>query len=75
MLRNDVGLKIKAIREQKGISQTKLATESKITAAYLCELESGAKVNPSYGVLQRIATSLGVSVSELLKEEPPKKAI
>lgn len=75
MLKNNVGLKIKSIREQKGISQVRLASDSNITAAYLCELESGAKKNPSFEVLAKLATALGVTVSELLEEGPPKKAV
>ncbi|MFZ5688629.1 MAG: helix-turn-helix domain-containing protein [Bacillota bacterium] len=68
MLKNGVGFKIKALRESKGISQVKLASDSKITAAYLCELESGAKNNPSIDVLARIAAALNVSLSKLLED-------
>ena len=68
MLKKSIGFKIKTIREQKAISQAKLANESKITAAYLCELESGAKTNPSFSVLQKLATALGIKVTDLLEE-------
>jgi transcriptional regulator with XRE-family HTH domain len=66
--------RIKKLRELKGISQVKLANDSKIAAAYLCELESGVKVNPSIEVLSRIATALGVPVSALLDNEHCIKA-
>lgn len=67
-MKNNIGLKIRVIREQKNISQIKLANDSKITAAYLCELENGAKSNPSFVVLQRLANALEVSVTELLDD-------
>lgn len=75
MLKNNVGLKIKKLRGLAGVSQNKLATDSKITPAYLCELERGSKNNPSYDVLARIATALGVSVADLISEpsEEPKE--
>lgn len=66
MLKFVAGFNIKALREHKGMSQTKLANDSKITAAYLCELENGVKTNPSIEVLTRIAVSLNVSVINLL---------
>ncbi len=69
MLISSIGSKIKAIREQKNISQAKLANDSKITAGYPCELENGVKNNPSFGVLQKLATALGVKVSDLLEDQ------
>lgn len=74
MLIKTVGQKIKSFREQKNISQIKLANDSKITAAYLSELENGIKNNPGFKVLKNIASALGVSVSELL-DEPQDKAV
>lgn len=69
MHKNFVGFKIKTIRELKGKSQVKVANDSKITAAYLCELETGIKTNPSYDVLERIAKALDVPVAKLLEDE------
>ncbi len=74
MLKNGISFKIKTLRELKGVSQVKLASDSKITAAYLCELESGTKTNPSIDVLSRIAAALGVTVAELLDEQQAKAA-
>ena len=67
-------LNIKAVREARGLSQIKLAEDSGITPAYLCELESGAKSNPGYKILTSISSALGVNVSELL-EEPADDSI
>ena len=67
-------LNIRALREARGVSQVRLAEDSGITAAYLCELESGAKNNPGYKVLSNIAAALGVTVGELLDEATDEQA-
>jgi transcriptional regulator with XRE-family HTH domain len=59
-------MQIRQLREQKGITQKKLAELSGITPAYLCDLEKGGKRNPSIDVLMRLANSLGVSIDTLL---------
>lgn len=64
-----------ATRIVSRLSQVKLAKESKITPAYLCELEKGAKINPSFSVLQKVAIAIGVSLTELLEAESNNKAI
>ncbi len=57
---------LKTIREQKGLSQRDLAVKAKTTGAYIAQLETGARKNPSIAVLQRLAKALGVPVTELL---------
>jgi transcriptional regulator with XRE-family HTH domain len=58
---------IQTLREAKGLTQRDLAAKAKVTAAYVAQLEMGARKNPSLEVLQRIAKALGVTVAELLK--------
>ena len=57
---------IQTLREAKGLTQRDLATKAKVTAAYIAQLEVGARKNPSLDVLRRLAKALGVSVTELL---------
>ena len=60
--------KIKALREERKLSQIELSTKASISQPYLHDLENnhrGAKPE----TLQRIANALGVDVSELMEKE------
>src|SRR5262245_6675590 len=63
-----IGKRIRAKREDKGITAARLAQDSGISRSYLSELEngSGAHKRPSADVLYAIGKALGVSMSELL---------
>ncbi|HOE37550.1 MAG TPA: helix-turn-helix transcriptional regulator [Kiritimatiellia bacterium] len=60
-----VGEAIRRIREAVGLSQEKLAEKAAITYQYLSGIESGKK-NFTVGVLQAIATALGLGVDALV---------
>jgi transcriptional regulator with XRE-family HTH domain len=57
---------LKALREEKGLSQVELAARAKVERTYIVKLESGDKKNPSLAILQRLAKALGAPVTELL---------
>ena len=57
---------IKALREEKGLSQKALATRVGVTDAYIAMLETGIRKNPSLDILKKLAKALGVQVTELL---------
>jgi transcriptional regulator with XRE-family HTH domain len=44
-----------------------LAKKAQVTDAYIAQLETGKKKNPSLDVLKRLARALGVPVTELLE--------
>jgi transcriptional regulator with XRE-family HTH domain len=58
---------IRRLRTGKGISQRDLAAKVGVKGAYIAQLETGARKNPSLDVLKRIAKHLGVTVTELLE--------
>jgi XRE family transcriptional regulator of biofilm formation len=58
---------IKTLREQRGWSQAELARKAEVTDAYIAQLETGVRSNPSLEVLKRLARALGVPVTELLE--------
>jgi transcriptional regulator with XRE-family HTH domain len=58
---------IRRLRDAKGISQRDLAAKVGVRGAYIAQLETGARKNPSRDVLKRIAKALGVPVTELLE--------
>lgn len=55
--------KIAEIRKSKGISQKELAKRLKMDRTHLCKVERG-NTKPSLMLLERIATSLGVSIKD-----------
>jgi transcriptional regulator with XRE-family HTH domain len=57
---------IKAKRKAKRMKRSDLARAAEVTPAYITQLETGERKNPSLEVLRRIAKALGVPVTELL---------
>ena len=62
------GLKLRQIRQEKGLLFDDLAKKSGISASYLNEMEKGKKY-PKSLKLQALASALEVSVDELVSEE------
>lgn len=62
-----IGVVIKKLREQQGLSQQALAKKAKVTDAYIAMLETGARKNPTIETLKRLAKALKVKVGELLE--------
>ena len=60
-----VGFNIRKIRENKGLSQEKLAGLADLHRAYIGQIERGEK-NIGLKNLEKIATALGVETKELL---------
>lgn len=66
-IRQRLGRNVKRLREQKGWSQEKFAFEADIHRTYISDIERGAR-NPTVTIVGKLATSLGVTASELLEE-------
>ncbi len=62
-----IGKRLKALREQKGLTQIELARKAKIDQSYLARLESGDRSNPSLEKIQRLARALKVTVAKLVE--------
>jgi transcriptional regulator with XRE-family HTH domain len=56
-------------RKHRGFMQAEMAQEIGVSQPYLAQLESGQREG-SVSVYRRLATRLGVSVDELLSDEP-----
>lgn len=67
----EVGKRIRAVRQQRGMSLRDLAHRSGVSKAYLSQLENDPGRRPSVDVVCRIAEALGVSVLELLGRGEP----
>lgn len=64
-----IGLRIREIRESKGIRQAELARRCERETSWMARIEMG-NINSSAYILYRIATALEVKLEELLKVEP-----
>ena len=65
-IKSKVGKRIREIREQINMSQKDLAYSSDLDRSYIASVESGQR-NISIVNLEKIANSLGVTLSELFK--------
>jgi transcriptional regulator with XRE-family HTH domain len=60
-----LGMTIKRLREQKGLTQEALADKAGIHRVYLAQIEAATKT-PSIATLEKIAKALKVKTAELL---------
>jgi len=60
-----VGRRLRQLREERRLTQEKLAYECGRSKSYVCEIEAGKKV-PSLAALGEFAERLGVPVFDLL---------
>jgi transcriptional regulator with XRE-family HTH domain len=61
-----MGERIRALREERGLSQRKLAKLAGINGGYLSLIETGAReVHPSDDVIRRVALALNVDPATL----------
>lgn len=56
---------VRAVREERDMSQRQLADDAEISTAYMSQIESGTKL-PSLDVLERLAFALEVEPGQLL---------
>ena len=61
-----LGQAVRAIRDERGLSQVRVAEATGFIQAWISHVEHGRR-NPSWNNVVRLAGGLGVSVSELAK--------
>jgi len=61
-----LGMRIKFLRQQRKWSQEDLAFNANVNKNYLSDLENGRR-NPSLEILERIAIAFSISLEELFK--------
>ncbi len=64
------GRTLKRLREEAELSQERLAQEAGLTTGYISDLERGLKA-PGLATIIQLASALGVSPSEMLKDFTP----
>ena len=58
---------LKKLREQKGLSQDRLAKRADVVNNTIIKIEQGENVNPTLETLKKVAKALEISVDELIK--------
>ena len=66
MLVEKLARRIKALREQRGLSQESLAAKAGVSRGYLARLETG-RHDPTVGTVEKLAKALRIKVTDLLK--------
>jgi len=66
-LQRKFGLVLKELRLDKGLSQESLANQSDIDRTYISDIEKGER-NISLKIIERLAETLQISLSELFKK-------
>lgn len=64
--RERMAVRIKALRERRGLTQEQLAEKAEISRTYLARLETG-RHDPTLSMLEKLAKALKVDVAKLLK--------
>lgn len=62
-----LGLKIREFRKMRKMTVRRLADESDISASMISQIENG-KASPAFATMVRIATSLGLSLADLISD-------
>ncbi len=65
--RGGPAVRLKEIRERRGLTQAQLAEKVGVTREYITMLETGARRNPAIEILVRLAKALNVEVGRLLR--------
>lgn len=61
-----LGERLRAIRKNRGLTLTQLARRSKVSKAYLSQLENERFSNPSTEVVIKLCGALGISVDSVI---------
>ena len=68
----NLGVRVRHIRNQRGLTQLGLADGMNVPRTYISKVEMG-RVVPTLGTLSRIATALEVTVIDLLSDEAERR--
>lgn len=67
-VKEKIGIRLRELRKQKGLSQEKFAFECELDRTYIASIEQG-KRNVSIVNIQKIAKALDISVYEFFKSD------
>ena len=65
-LQHQLGITLRQLRQEEGITQQELADKAKLHRTYICDVERGMR-NPSISSLHRMAAALDTPMAEIFK--------
>jgi transcriptional regulator with XRE-family HTH domain len=72
MFMSPISVRLRAAREEAGLTQLQLAERAGVRQATISELETGKTRRVDLDVLDRLCAALGVAPGDLLEREPRK---
>jgi transcriptional regulator with XRE-family HTH domain len=69
----DLGRRIRALRERRGLTREQLAEQASLSVVYLKKLEAGDRRSPSFPALERIARALKATLHVQLVERRTRR--
>ncbi|MCL4559428.1 MAG: helix-turn-helix domain-containing protein [Chloroflexi bacterium] len=70
----DVGMRLRSLREERGVSMRALARRSGLSANALSMIERGL-TSPSVSTLHKLSNALEVPITAFFREDPPRTKI
>ena len=70
----NIGQRIRQLRESRGMTQSKLQAGSLVSRSYLSRIESG-QMTPSIGTLEKISEALGIGLNRFFVPETNGEAL
>ena len=70
----NIGQRIRQLRESRGMTQSQLQSRSKVSRSYLSRIESG-QMTPSLGTLEKISEALNVGLNRFFVPESDGEAL
>jgi transcriptional regulator with XRE-family HTH domain len=70
----NIGQRIRQLRESRGMTQSKLQARSLVSRSYLSRIESG-QMTPSLGTLEKLSEALGVGLNRFFVPETNGEAL
>jgi transcriptional regulator with XRE-family HTH domain len=67
MTRRRLGATVRRLRRRQSLTQMQLAARARLDQGHLSQIESGARPNPGWMTLQKLARALGVPITELVE--------
>jgi transcriptional regulator with XRE-family HTH domain len=69
----DLGQRMRALRERRGLTRERLAEQTGLSVVYLKKLEAGDRLSPSFRTLERIARALKATLHVQLVERRTRR--